>query len=59
MKVYFGNESGEVVGTVADKGYNRETGGYFNVPSFVVAMPDGTFKVVDIEKCKHRLGETK
>jgi hypothetical protein len=59
MKVYFGNESGEVVGTVADKGYNREAGGYFNVPSFVVAMFDGTFKVVDIEKCQHRLRVTK
>ena len=56
MKVYFGNESGEVVGTVLDQQFNQEAAGcYFYVPSFVVAMPDGTFKVVDIEKCKHKM----
>lgn len=56
MKVYFGNESGEVVGTVLDQQFNIEAAGcYYYVPSFVVAMPDGTFKVVDIEKCKHKM----
>lgn len=61
MKVYFGNESGEVVGTILDQQFNQEAAGcYFYVPSFVVAMLDGTFKVVDIEKCEHnlRLSET-
>ena len=56
MKVYFKNQSGEVVGTILDQQFNQEAAGcYFYVPSFIVAMPDGTFKVVDIEKCKHKM----
>lgn len=55
MNVYFENQCGEVVGTVTDYQFSLEAaGGYRRVPSFVVAMPDGTFKVVDIEKCRHK-----
>lgn len=58
MKVYFENQCGEVVGTITDYQFSLEAaGGYWRVPSFVVAMPDGTFKVVDIEKCRHKLDE--
>jgi len=58
MKVYFENQSGEVVGTITDYQFSMEAaGGYWRVPSFVVAMPDGTFKVVDIEKCRHKMNQ--
>ncbi len=57
MEVYFDNQSGEVVGTITDYQFSMEAaGGYRHVPSFVVAMPDGTFKVVNIEKCRHHTG---
>lgn len=58
MEVYFGNESGEVVGTVLDQQFSHEAAGsYFYVPSFIVAMPDGAFKVVAIEKCRHKMNQ--
>ena len=56
MRVYFENQSGEVIGTINVQHFNLEAAGsYLYIPSFIVAMPDGTFKVVDLKECRHEL----
>ena len=54
MKVDFENQIGDVVGTINNEVFDIEAAGSKRlVPSFILAMADGTFKVASIAECRH------